>query len=163
MKYLFFVCGFAFAIQSCNLDTCINKSYFVTTYNNFIKDMDKNHDRYSSEDWKSKDAKMKNFVDDCYAAHSEDMTGKEKIDFWTKYIQYMITRHGSSAWSSIENEDKNSDVEIFDEISDSLEDADLKKLFKDVYGDNIEDAVDDILKEVNKWGDQLKDWLNSKN
>jgi len=142
------------------MDACFSKSYFISTYNGFMKDFEKNHENYSSSDWESKDKKIKGFVDDCYPAMKEKMTGEEKIDFWKKYVKYMIVRHSRGAIKAIEKEDKDSDVDIYDEILDSLEDTDVEELFKEFLGDDIEDAVDDVLKEINKWGDQLKEWLD---
>lgn len=147
-------------LDSCKLDACINKTYFTSTYNSFMKDMQKNHETYSEADWKSKDEKVESYVNDCYPQLSMSMTGDEKINFWTKYVKYMFLRHGNKALKEIENQDKTSEVQIYEEILDSLEEGDLEKMFKDMYGDDIEKAVDDVLNEINKWGDQLKDWLN---
>ena len=148
--------------QSCKIDACFNKTYFMSTYNNFMSDLQKNHKKFSEADWDSKDDKVNSFVNDCYPELEASMTGEEKINFWTKYVKYMILRHGSGALKEIEKEDKLSTVAIYDEIIDSVEDADLEAMLKDMYGDDIEKAVDDVLKEINKWGDQLKEWLNSR-
>ena len=152
--------AFLITIQSCAVDACINKGYFLSTYNNFNNDLEKNKDRYSEDDWESKDEKMRHFVDDCYPALQEKMTSEEKMKFWKKYVKYMFSRFSSKALTQIEIEDKKSPTDIYKEIIDSLEDQDLEELFKDVVGDDIEKALDDVLNEVNKWGDQLKDWLN---
>lgn len=163
MRFLMLFLALAVSITiptSCQMDPCFSKSYFLTTYNNFMKDMDKNYNRYSASDWESKDKKIKSFVDDCYPSLEGKMTGEEKVDFWKKYVKYMILRHSKGAFKAIEKEDKDSVVEIYDEIMESFEDSDLEDLFKEFLGDDIEDAVDDVLKELNKWGDQLKDWLD---
>lgn len=128
-----------------------------------MKDFEKNNDNYNASDWESKDKKVQNFVNNCYKELSSDMTSDEKVQFWTKYVKYMLVRHTKSAFKAIEIEDESSDVDIFDEISISIEEADLEKLLKEMYGDDLENAVDDVLKEINKWGDQLKNWLNTKN
>jgi hypothetical protein len=125
-----------------------------------MRDFEKNSDHFTTSDWASKDIKVRGFVNDCYPALKEKLTGEEKVDFWKKYIKYMFTRHGKSALKAIEKEDKNSMTEIYDEILESFDDSDLQELFKDFFGDNIEKKVDELLNEVNKWGDQLKDWLD---
>lgn len=163
MKLLFFSISIVLIVSACNMNSCINKSYFISTFDRFIEDTQEKNKQYSEKDWESKDAKIKHFVDDCYASFSEDMTGKEKTNFWTKYVQYMITRYGIKTMKEIDKADDASVVEIYEEISEYMEDMDLEKLLKDVYGDDLEEAVDDVLKEINKWGDQLKDWLESKN
>lgn len=147
------------SVQSCKMDTCFTKSYFISSYQGFMKDLNANYRSYSKKDWESKDGKMQNFVDDCYANYDSKMTTQEKVDFWQAYLTYMIKRHGSSALLKIKEADKTSVVNIFDELENTLKDIDMKKLLKDNFGNNIEDAVDDVLKEINNWGDQIKDWL----
>lgn len=149
-------------MKSCKLDSCINKTYFVTTYENFMEDLQKNHRDYSEKDWESKDLKMKEFVDNCYETHVEKLTAAEKINFWTKYVKYMILRHGPKAITEIEIEDKDSSVEIYNEILTTLKDGSFEEMLKEIYGKDIEKNIDEVLKEINKWGDQLKDWLQNR-
>ncbi len=149
-------------LSSCEVSQCINKNYFVTTYDRFIKDFEERHEKYSTEDWTSKEEKMRSFVNDCYTSFGEEMTADEKLSFWTKYVEFMIIRYKAEALQTIESEDKKSEVEIYKEIKQSIGDVDFQKLFKEIYGDELENAVDDALKELNKWGDRLKEWLNNK-
>ena len=163
MRYLAFFIAIVFSISitsSCQIDPCFSKTYFVSTYNNFMKDFEKNNDRYTASDWESKDKKIRSFVNDCYPSLKDELTGEEKVDFWKKYVKYMLLRHSKGALKAIEKEDKDSDVDIYDEIVDSFEDSDLEELFKEFLGDDIEEAVDEVLKEINKWGEQLKEWLD---
>ncbi len=151
-----------FLVSSCEVGLCINKNYFIQTYDRFIADFEERHDTYSSDDWKSKEEKMRSFVNDCYAAFKEDMTAEERVSFWTKYVEFMIIRYKGDALQQIESEDRKTEVELYSEIKNALGEVDFQKLFKQIYGDDIEKAVDDVLDELNKWGDRLKDWLNNK-
>ncbi len=161
-KYLFTtIIGLLF-LTSCEVNVCINKSYFISTYDRFIEDFEKGNNKYSTEDWNSKEEKIKSFVNDCYASFKEEMSAEERVSFWTKYVEFMIIRYKGEALSEIESQDRKSEVEIYKEIKESLGEVNFEKLFKDIYGDDIEKAVDDVLKELNKWGDQLKDWLDNK-
>ncbi len=128
-----------------------------------MTDLEENHKRYSSADWESKEEKMRSFVNDCYASFKSELSVEERVSFWTKYVEFMILRHAGDALQVIESEDKKSEVEIYKEIKTALGEADFKKLFKQILGDDIEKAVDDVLDELNKWGDRLKDWLDTKN
>lgn len=150
-------------LSSCEMNMCINKSYFISTYDRFIEDFEKNNKNYSQEDWNSKQDKMRSFVNDCYASFKDDMTAEERVSFWTKYVEFMIVRFRGDALEEIESEDRKSAVEIYEEVKEAIGEADFEKIFKEIYGDDIENAVDEVLKELNKWGDQLKDWLNTKN
>lgn len=153
----------AILLSSCEVGPCINKNYFITTYDRFIKDFEEGHEKYTSADWESKEEKMSSFVNDCYSSFNEDLTPEEKLSFWTKYVEFMIIRHKGEALQEIESQDRKSEVEIYKEIKESIGEVDFQKLFKEIYGDDLENAVDDVLKELNKWGDRLKDWLNAKN
>ena len=127
-----------------------------------MKDLEKNHEKYSESDWESKDSKIEQFVNECYPELKMSLTGEEKMNFWTKYVKYMIIRHGSKALKEIEIADKSSDVDIYDEIIESVEDADLELMLKEMYGEDIEEAVDEVLNQINNWGDKLKDWLKTR-
>lgn len=162
-KYLSVALMCLFLLSACEMNMCVNKAYFVSTYDRFIADFEKNHDNYSSADWASKEEKMRSFVNDCYASYKEDMSVEERVSFWTKYVEFMIVRHTGDALQIIETEDTKSEVEIYKEIKTALGEADFEKLFKQILGDDIEKAVDDVLDELNKWGDRLKDWLDTKN
>ena len=150
-------------LSSCELGPCINKDYFINTFDRFIKDFEEGHERYSSADWESKQNKVNSFVNDCYASFGDDITADEKLSFWTKYVEFMIIRYKTEALQKIETADRSSEVEIYKEIKESIGEVDFQKLFKEIYGDEMEKAVDDVLKELNKWGGKLKDWLNNKN
>jgi len=106
---------------------------------------------------------MSGILLNCYADFKDDMTPEERVNFWTKYVEFMIVRHKGDALTEIENEDRKTEVEIYKEIRTSLGEADFEKLFKQVLGDDIEKAVDGVLDELNKWGDRLKDWLETNN
>ena len=150
------------SVQSCNIDACINKSYFVATYNNFMKDLEKNHENYTEADWKSKDSKIEQFVNDCYPELKMSLTGEEKTNFWTKYVKYIIIRHGSGALTEIERADQASTIDIYDEIIESVDEVDLQNMLKEMYGEDIEEAVDEVLNQINNWGEKLKNWLKTK-
>lgn len=160
MRYLLLGFVFLFAVQSCKIEPCLTKSYFTGSYKNFIKSVLKERKNYSEADWKSKEEKMRGFVNDCYQAHKAEMSLEDKTNFWTGYIEFMFSRHKAAIISKIQEEDSKSDVNIFDEISDSVKDLDLEKMVRETYGKDIEDAIDGVLKEVDKWGNELKKWLN---
>jgi DNA-binding ferritin-like protein (Dps family) len=127
-----------------------------------MKDLEKNHENYTEADWKSKDSKIEQFVNDCYPELKMSLTGEEKMNFWTKYVKYMIIRHGSGALKEIERADQASTVDIYDEIIESVDEVDLQNMLKEMYGEDIEEAVDEVLNQINNWGEKLKNWLKTK-
>lgn len=162
MRYLLLGLVLLFATESCKIEPCLTKSYFTGSYKNFIKSVLNERKNFTEDDWKSKEEKMRGFVNDCYQAHKSEMTAEDKTNFWTGYIEFMFSRHKASIINKIKEEDTKSDVEIFNEISGSVKDLDLEKMVRETYGKDIEDAIDGVLKEVDKWGNELKKWLNKK-
>ena len=151
----------ALAFSSCNLEPCINKTYFLGTYENFIESVKDESENYSESDWDSKDDKMRGFVDDCYKAHKNAMSAEDKTLFWTKSIEYMLIRYKAEVISAIRDEDEISEVEISEEISKSIKDLNIKKLIKDTYGDDIEQSIDEFINQMEDWAEELKKWLRS--
>lgn len=160
MRYVVIALFLTFAVQSCKIEPCLTKSYFTGSYKNFIKSILKERKNYTEADWQSKEEKMRGFVNDCYQAHKSEMSIEDKTNFWTGYIEFMFARHKASIIKKIQEEDANSSVEIFKELSESVKDLDLEKMVRETYGKDIEDAIDNVLKEVDKWGAELKKWLN---
>lgn len=151
----------AIVMSACNLKPCINKTYFLGTYESFIESVKDENNNYTSSDWDSKDDKMRGFVDDCYKAHKNAMTAEDKTLFWTKYVEYMLIRYKAEIITAIRDEDEKSEVNISEEISKSIKDLNIKKLIKDTYGDEIEQSIDEVLNHMEDWAEELKKWLRS--
>lgn len=161
LRIVLFFCLIGGFLQSCNLEPCISKSYFLGTYKNFIKSINEESKHYSESDWKSKDSKIENFVSDCYPAHKKEMTGEERANFWSSYFQYMLKRHGSSVLEAIKEQDDDSITNIYDEMVENVKNLDIKKVIRDNYGNEIEETIDEISDQIKNIGNQLKDWLNT--
>ena len=155
LSFFFSLC---MLLCACSFDSSfLSKETMITNYDKFIKDVNKHHEKLDSEDWQDIDKEFKGFVESCYPKFKDDMSVSEKINFWKQTLSYGVYR-GSSAGTYQLDVDIDYESEI-NELSkqgrEEIEDFLRKELQPE-----LERTIDDVVKEVDKLGTELKNWLD---
>ena len=159
---LFFL---AVVFSNCMVDECASKKLFVKNFDSFIEEVSENHKEYSEKDWEKKDEKLNKYMDECYEKHEEDLTDKEKKEFWAKTVRYYIKKYGFNFQKFLDGED-NEITERFQEELNKLQDfssEDFQEIFREVFKDDLSDLIDNALEGLEDIGNQLKEELNKEN
>ncbi len=162
---------------SCEQDLCGDKDKLMTNFRSFLDETKSAAANYEEADWTEVEAKFQQLTKDCYEAHKDEMSSKEKRKFWKDAINLMIIKGKNDLGLSLtEDEDGKGtsiDVDVSEEeiqhIAEELEDV-----FQDA-GNELQEVVDEFLKEdasklidkamegLEKIADELKESLKEKN
>lgn len=143
------------SFTSCLNLSCTSKSKFVQSYNSFIKDVEKLDEE--GKNLETTDKEFDSYSKECYTKFREEMTLKERKDFWSNTLKYYVMRYGNlgdamddaeSRFSAVASEDFN------DFINSSGQE--IKKLFKDQLGPKLKDGLDKLLNKAKEANEILK-------
>jgi len=134
---------------SCEQDLCGDKDKLMENFRGFLDETKSAASNYDEADWSKVEAKFEQLTKDCYQAHKDEMSSKEKRKFWKDAINVMIIKGkndmGLTLSEEESDEEKSIDIEATEEdlqyIADELEDV-----FKDA-GTELQEVVDEFLKE----------------
>lgn len=174
LTLLFISCFFI----SCEQDLCGDKEKFMENFRGFLDETRSAASDYDKADWTKVEAKFEQLTKDCYQAHKDEMTSREKRKFWKDAVKLMVIKGTNDLGITInEDEIKDDDgrsinIEATEEdlqyIADELEDV-----FKDT-GEELKEVIDEFLKEdasklidkamdgLEKIADELKESLKEK-
>lgn len=161
---LFFLLIIGMTITSCNIDPCINKSFFIQQFESTTAEVFENHKSYNDKEWEKKDEKMDAYVGDCYVKFEEKLSSEEKKEFWVKYFKYKYYRHGKNVLKAIEEDAKTFSIEMDKELEELFDnpEQDVKLILRELYGEDLNETIDEFVKGIQNLGEKLKEWLNEK-
>lgn len=144
---------------SCSLDTnCLSKDAMVSNLSKFIDDVEKHHDKLQPSDWADIDKEFKSYVETCYPKFKGEMTISEKVDFWKHTLSYGVYRGSSRGSFELDlNVDYRTEI---DELTAQGK-AEIEAYLRDEFQPDLEKTIDGVVKEVEKLGDELKNWLDN--
>ena len=161
---------------SCEQDLCGDKDKFMQNFRGFLDETRSAASDYEEADWTKVEAKFEQLTKDCYQAHKDEMTSKEKRKFWKDAINVMVIKGKKDLGLSLSEEEgkeeKNIDIEATEEDLQYIADE-LEEVFKDAGGE-LKEVVDEFLKEdasklidkamegLEKIADELKESLKEK-
>lgn len=156
------LCIFCMTLFSCKPEPCLTKKGFLYSFENFIDKVDEDYKTYEAKDWDKKDERFSEFVGTCYEKFEDKLSEAEKKDFWMQYLNYKVKRYGKGFFSDLSTESAEVTQELEEQIKKVLENPEenIKSLIKEVYGDDVDEAIDNTIKEISKFGDRLKEWLD---
>jgi len=70
-----------FLFQSCALDPCSSKRFFIYSHEKLITGLKERGDSFTEKDWERKEATMDQMASECYPKHSSEMTNEERKNF----------------------------------------------------------------------------------
>ena len=105
MKVIFNVIALTtvlFALQSCQMAKCgATKDIFLRNFDSFIAQIDDVDLEVTSDKWIAHDEKFKGYVEECYDAFEDEMSTKERRQFWVKSLKYYATRYGEGMMNEL--------------------------------------------------------------
>lgn len=159
-RIIFSITLITMIVSSCQVIQCgADKKSFLSKYNSFIEKVDRQDMDVSDEKWEKYDQEFKTYIEDCYDHFEEDLTTRERRQFWMKTLKYYATRYGEGMLNELSKKDGISDKveknieEVLDATGRDLEDFVNKNM------DQIEDLVEDIGKDIEDWAAKLKEIL----
>ncbi|MCB0687138.1 MAG: hypothetical protein KDC53_11450 [Saprospiraceae bacterium] len=160
IRFVFAMTLLGVTLSSCQVLECgADKNAFLNKYESFIAKVDHLDLDVSSEKWSKYDAQFKTYIEDCYDYYEDDLTTKERRQFWMKTLKYYATRYGEGMINELSKKDGISEKveknieEVLDATGRDLEDFINKNM------NEIEDLVKDIGKDIEDWAAKLKDIL----
>ena len=128
---------------------------------------------YEEADWAEVEARFEQLTKDCYQAHKDEMTSKEKRKFWKDAINVMVIKGKNDLGLSLNDEDlKNGediDIDVNEEdiqyIADELEEvfkdtgAELKEVIDEFLKEDASKLIDKAMEGLEKIADELKESL----
>jgi len=161
MKSLFKVFAITvslFAIQSCQMAKCgATKDIFLRNFDSFVEDIDDVDLEISDEQWTTYDEKFKGYVEECYDAFEDEMSNRERRQFWVKSLKYYATRYGEGMINELSKDDI-TNQRMREEMESVLEDTGKSiEEFFNKSGDDIEELFEDIGKDIEAWAERIKE------
>jgi len=157
MRYLIVL--LSLLITSCNFETsCVSKDAFFTNFNKFIKDVEDHHEKLEESDWVDIDTEFKTYVESCYPKFKSDMSAAEKVNFWKHTISYGIHRG-----STIGRFHLDVDIDYEQEVNELTAQGrkEIELYIREELKPDLDNTIDGVVKEVEKLGDELKNWLDN--
>ena len=167
---LLFLCCFFY---SCTEDLCGDKDKFIQNFEQLVSETKEASSDYKEADWTKVEEKFQQLTKDCYQAHKEEMTMKEKRMFWKDAVKLMIVKGTEGIDLKINDEEVDielgSSEEDLEYISNELEEVfegtgeELKEIMDDFLKDEAPKLIDKAVEGLGKFADELKEALEEHN
>jgi hypothetical protein len=135
----------ALVLYSCSPQS---KESYLSRYDSFITEVEKNRSRYTDADWTTKDREFKQLSEEWYEKFKNDFTWKEKLKltaYEIKYNYYLMSKESSEFFKGLLD---NPDVEA------------IKSQIKFYVDNQMDDDIAAILKEAKQAGKEVEKLVN---
>ena len=146
--------------SSCQMAKCgATKAIFLRNYDALFNEINALDDEDSDQAWSRHDRKFRNYVEDCYDAFEEEMSDREKREFWIKSLKYYASRYGEDMIDELSKDDV-ANTHVRENIKEVLEDTG-KNLedFLENSVDKLEVLFEDIGNDIEKWAERIKEMI----
>ena len=147
-------------MQSCQMAKCgATKDIFLRNFDEFIEKIDDLEMDDHSERWNAHDEKFKGYVEECYDAFEENMSSREKRQFWVKSLKYYANRYGDEMLNELSKDDitnqriRDNMEEVLEETGENIEE------FLEKSADELEELFNDMGKDIEAWAERIKEIL----
>ena len=162
MKALAYILLMVTITAGCQFSSnCLNKESFLSGFNEFVDDVRINHEKIAYGNWRDIDQEYDEYLRTCYPKYKEELSIKEKIDFWKNAFSYNVYRKSVDETFEIDFEEYGLNLEEEIEALSQEGQRELEKFLKEELSPQIEDAFDSLINEIESVGDQLKNWLDN--
>lgn len=156
-------------LVSCTEDLCGDKDKFLQNFEELVKETRGAASEYKEADWTKVEDKFEKLTKDCYQAHKEEMTLREKRNFWKDAVKLMIVKGTENIDLKINEEDVNIDLGTSENdleyITTELEEVfegtgeELKEIIDDFLKDDAPKLIDKAMEGLEKFAEELKEAL----
>ncbi len=156
--------GIVALMVSCSVDNCGTKEAFLDTFQTFYDSVESR----DKDDLKSNqhqiESEYKDIVNNCYKKHKDNLTLKERQDFWkSSVILYFKFPRKEFELSFGEEKDEEFNTYVEDELNQIITDSkdDFQQVIQDIISENIIPSLGNMLDQLkNVLGDGLKEFGN---
>ncbi len=132
-----------------------SKQSYLTNFERFVKDVEKNAQKFTAQDWRWSNKRFSKYSDEWYKKFENDLKMEEKIQVSVLKTRYMSAKESSEIGRYI-NDNLKHDLEkagkdIKKYIDENL-DKDIREISKGAHeiGDSAVKVMKDVLKEIKK-------------
>lgn len=148
-----FMAGLAILMSSCMVPT--SKDSYLNKFEQFVNQVEKEHENYTEKDWKWADSQFKKFSVDWYNEYSDELTLKEKLRVKMIMLKYKALKGEDQldfGWDEKLKKDANEIRERIDEYLENDAEEDLEKLKEGLeeIGDSAAKVFGDIIESLEK-------------
>jgi hypothetical protein len=153
IKFLVLMIIFAY---SCNLDECSSKSSFISSYDDFIKEVSKSYQDYTEEDWNKANERYKKLTGECYEKFEKDFTSDEERKIFKNSLKYNFYRISSELPVDLKSEKTKKFTHEVEQLFDKEKDLN-KALEKIKEDDDFKKAGDELRKSLKHFEKGMQD------
>jgi len=160
-------------LVSCTQDLCGDKEKFIENFEALVDETKDAASEYKKADWEKVENKFEQLTKDCYQAHKDEMTSREKRRFWKDAVKLMVVKGTENIDLKINDEDVDIDLGTSEEdleyITKELEEVfegtgeELKEIVDDFLKDEAPQLIDKAMEGLGKFADELKEALEEHN
>jgi len=138
--------------------SCISpssKQSYLTNFERFVKDVEKNAQKFTAQDWKWSNKRFTKYSDEWYKNFENDLKMEDKIKVSILKARYLSVKQGSEIGRYL-NDNLKHDLEKagkdLQKYLDENLDKDIREISKGAHeiGDSAVKVMKDVLKEIRK-------------
>lgn len=162
-NYIFLIIGIVIFSSSCTFDECTSRSLYLTSFDNFINEVEKKHNDYSEDDWKEIDVKFEKLTKECYKKFEKDFSKDDKKRIVKNGFKYTVYRVKSELPLDFNFDEKDWDG-FFDNVDGFIDkEKDFVKVFEKIVkdkdfqkaGESFKKGMESLGKGLDKFGKEL--------
>ena len=153
--------GALFILPSCAEIQCGgSKANFQNQYENLLEKIeDLNYD-LDDKRWKPFDERFRTLVEECYPMYEDEMSEREKSEFWLSTLEFYSGRYGDGLAEVFRNQGEYISEEVVENLEEVLEHTGRKlEDFMDENGQELEKLFEEVGKDIEDWAERLKEIL----
>lgn len=158
-------------LVSCTEDLCGDKERFMKNFEQLVDETRDASSDYKEADWAKVEERFQKLTKDCYQAHKDDMTSREKRTFWKDAVKLMIVKGTENFDLQIKDKDIDIDLgsdEDLEYIKTELEEVfegtgeEIKEIMEDFLDNEAPKLIDKAMEGLGKFADELKEALEER-
>lgn len=132
-----------------------SKQSYLTNFERFVKDVEKNAQKFTAQDWKWSNKRFTKYSDEWYKNFENDLKMEDKIKVSILKARYLSVKQGSEIGRYL-NDNLKHDLEKagkdLQKYLDENLDKDIREISKGAHeiGDSAVKVMKDLLKEIKK-------------
>ena len=158
-------------LVSCTEDLCGDKERFMKNFEQLVDETRDASSDYKKADWEKVEERFEKLTKDCYQAHKDDMTSREKRTFWNHAVKVMIVKRTQNFDLQLKEDDIDIDFgsdEDLEYITTELEEVfegtgdEIKEIMEDFLDHEAPILIDKAMEGLENFADELKKALEER-
>ncbi|NNF22739.1 MAG: hypothetical protein HKN67_12415 [Saprospiraceae bacterium] len=145
-------------ISSCTQDPCLTKDQFLKSTDSFFESFNESADALDVQSKADYEKRYEAFVNNCYKKYQEELSIKEKQDFWKKSLNFYLDLYDGKLESLLEEADEDPFKKyVKGEIEQLIKDSGTEYMneIAELLGDELPKILESFLGDLEKLGQDL--------